>query len=382
MRLLINTASTFKGGGVQVALSFINECRRFNQYEYGVIIGPSIRDILDIKSFSNNFRFFIIEYRPAERLFGFKRPDYDLKKIENEFRPDIVFTTSGPSYWRPNSPHLMGFNLPHYIYPDSPYFTKLLTPKRRMYWWLKSKFIKYYTVGFADAYVVQTDDVNFRLKKWIRSNNIFTVSNTISEYYLFSNKSQSEFEGSSKAENKKFRILILSSYYKHKNLEIVNRIIFLMKKNNLCNFEFVFTLSSEELHKFISDENRSYVINVGHIHPKDCPALYKSSDILFLPTLLECFSANYVEAMSMGLPILTTNLGFAKTICGESALYFEPLDAKDALEKILDLYHNIDLREKLVFKGYEEIHRFGSSHLRAKRILSICSDMISGRLAI
>ena len=27
MRLLINTASTFKGGGVQVAKSFIEECK-------------------------------------------------------------------------------------------------------------------------------------------------------------------------------------------------------------------------------------------------------------------------------------------------------------------------------------------------------------------
>ena len=51
MRLLINTATTFKGGGVQVAKSFIEECRRFPEHEYIVVLGLNLTAQIDKKNF-------------------------------------------------------------------------------------------------------------------------------------------------------------------------------------------------------------------------------------------------------------------------------------------------------------------------------------------
>src|SRR5690606_18410540 len=97
-------------------------------------------------------------------------------------KPDVVFTTSGPSYWRPQAPHLMGYNLPHYIYTDSPYFN-IISTKERLKWKLKGAVVKKFTRTDADAYVVQTDDVKDRLKKWIKKDKIFTVSNTYGKQF-------------------------------------------------------------------------------------------------------------------------------------------------------------------------------------------------------
>ena len=116
MRLLINTATTYKGGGVQVAKSFIDECKLHPEHQYIVILGVNLTPLIDQASFPSNFTFFQISYRPATRVFSYKDPAAFLKKIENENSPDIIFTTSGPAYWTPKAPHLMGFNLPHYIY--------------------------------------------------------------------------------------------------------------------------------------------------------------------------------------------------------------------------------------------------------------------------
>lgn len=38
-----------------------------------------------------------------------------------------------------------------------------------------------------------------------------------------------------------------------------------------------------------------------------------------MPSLLECFTATYPEAMRMERPIVTTDLAFAQGLCGEAA---------------------------------------------------------------
>ena len=57
MRLLINTASTLKGGGVQVAASVLSECKVFSDWEFGVVLGPGLSDIVRDADFPKNFRF-------------------------------------------------------------------------------------------------------------------------------------------------------------------------------------------------------------------------------------------------------------------------------------------------------------------------------------
>ena len=58
MRLLINTSSTYKGGGVQVAKSFIEECKKFNEHEYYIVLGENIAKTIDTAIFPKNFTFY------------------------------------------------------------------------------------------------------------------------------------------------------------------------------------------------------------------------------------------------------------------------------------------------------------------------------------
>ena len=373
MRLLVNTASTFKGGGVQVAASFLRECRAFGEHDFGVVLGPGMDGVVQRAEFPRNFEFFTLRYRPAERVFCLRGAGRDLQRIESGFQPDVVFTTSGPSYWRPRAPHLMGFNLPHHLYPDSPYFSQLLGLLHRLRWRAKSLMIHHYTRGFADAWVVQTDDVNQRLRQWIGSDLVYTVPNTISSVYLGpAGEGVSDRQARNDGLKRGFRLLVLSSYYRHKNLELLNGVIALLREVGIDDVRFTMTLPAEDFDRTIAPENRGFVDNVGPQRPENCPALYQASDALFLPTLLECFSANYVEAMAMGRPIVTTDLGFARTTCSDAALYFEPLNAEQALEKILELRGDSALREGLVARGKQELTRFGTARGRAEAYLSLC----------
>ena len=381
MRLLVNTASTFKGGGVQVAASILGECKDIDNCEFAVVLGPGLSRLVRKQDFPKNFRFFYLDYRPAQRVISFRKSGEDLAEIESSFGPDVVFTTSGPSYWRPRAPHLMGFNLPHHIYPDSPYLTRVLSPSERLRWRAKSTLIRHYTKKFADAWVVQTDDVNRRLRDWIGSERVFTVPNTISGVYLAAQRSDGQDRDRRSQGDDAFRLLVLSSYYRHKNLEIINDIIRLMRIRGINGIRFTMTLPDRDFDKAILPENRAWIDNVGPQSPDDCPVLYEQSDALFLPSLLECFSANYVEAMAMKRPIITTDLGFARTICSNAALYFEPLDPCAALSRILELQSNASLYEGLVKAGQTELRRFGTSRQRADAYLSLCKKLVKQKPA-
>lgn len=370
MHLLINTATTHKGGGVQVAKSFIEECKLHSRHRFTVILGLELSKLINISDYPGNFTFFNISYRPATLVFSFKDQAAFLKKIESHIQPDVVFTTSGPAYWKPQAPHIMGYNLPHYIYKDSPFF-KMLSLKERMFWALKGRVIKYYTKRDADLYVVQTDDVNQRLKKWIGKTNIFTVSNTYGGQY---SEPSATKERLPTPQANEFRLLLLSSFYRHKHFEIINEIVNHFEEGE--SIRFILTLPDETFHTIFSPKSQRFIHNVGPISPDECPGLYTECQGVFLPTLLECFSATYAEAMKMRVPIITTDMGFAHTVCGEAALYFEPMNSSDAYEKIKQLQYDKSIYDSLLQKASVEIKKFNSAEKRAQRFIQICEDII------
>ena len=97
---------------------------------------------------------------------------------------------------------------------------------------------------------------------------------------------------------------------------------------------------------------------------------------MFLPTLLECFSASYVEAMKMERPIITSDMGFAHTICEDATLYIDPINVEDIASKIIKLYNSKDLQNKLVENGLEKLKAFGSAEDRARNYLLLCENLL------
>lgn len=96
---------------------------------------------------------------------------------------------------------------------------------------------------------------------------------------------------------------------------------------------------------------------------------------MFLPTLLECFSASYAEAMVMKKPILTSDLGFAHTVCNDAAIYFNPDDANDVADKIIYLMNSPEKQSDLITKGLAQLKQFGSAEDRAREVLKACKQL-------
>ena len=147
-----------------------------------------------------------------------------------------------------------------------------------------------------------------------------------------------------------------------------------LRQRGIDSVEFVLTLTPEEYRERIGSQIPEGVRLVGPVPPMECPSLYSECQGMFLPTLAECFSASYPEAMVMRKPIITTDLGFARSICGPAALYFKPCDAEDAATAIVGLVRDVALQDNLRREGLRRLEQFDSPAQRAGKILDICEN--------
>lgn len=367
MKIAINTSHQRFGGCIQVALSFINECKNFPQHDYYVWVGPGVSKSLRENEFPQNFHFEYFNFGPItfQKTFTINKT---MKAVEQRIKPDVIISTSGPTYFHSQAPQIIGYNIPLYIYPESP-FLKQISLYRKLRRVIKKELHFYYFKRDSDHIVVQTEDVNQRVRKALRTDKVLTVTNTANSFYqtkpVFSPKLP-------KADPNVFRFVTISSYYGHKNLELIPEVIKELKKRNISNVEFVLTLKPEDFQRHIGSNKN--IINIGPIKPEECPSLYSECNGMFLPTLAECFSASYPEAMAMEKPIVTTDMGFARSICKSAALFFKPMDAVSATDKIIELISDPLIGEKLIEEGKKRLVEFDSPESRAEKYLRLCEN--------
>ncbi|MWB94489.1 glycosyltransferase [Flavobacterium sp. GA093] len=362
MKLIINTVNLQIGGAFQRSVSFLNELKTFGEDDYYVFYNENIKKQIKIEEFPENFKFYYFENSPASLKFR-KKIVSQFNKLESEINPDTVFSFVGPAYWRPKKPHLVGFGVPHIVYDDYKY-VKQYSLKTK----LEMVYKKFWTKKEADYYVVQTEDVRKRLAQRLKISvsKVFLVSNGFGEQY----KNVEVLTGNH-GDTKK--LLMISTYRPSKNFEIINEIIPYLK-NQKFKYEFHITIKDED-YKRVFDLDNKEVVNHGHVFAKDCPALYNECDAMFLPSFLECFSASYPEAMKMRKPILTSDLSFASTVCGDAALYFNNQNPKEIAQKIIDLFNDENAVQELIAKGDERLKIFDTSRMQAEKYIDICKKI-------
>lgn len=371
MKILINTSNLYVGGGLQVALSFLNELKQMEQkHEYHVFLSQAVDKQVNQNEFPANFKFYLIEKSPSS-LKSRRSIVSRLDALEEQIKPDIVFSVFAPTYWRPKTTHIVGFALGWLTNPKSEAY-ETLGMRQKIKRNLDSLYKKFYVKRDADFYIVETDDVREKMYRVLNipKQDIFVVGNTYSEY--FDREDAPTFELAEKRSNE-FRLITIAHNYPHKNLLVIKEVLPYLKSEKF-HYKFFVTIDEKSYQEHFEGMNEQ-VINLGPVPSKYCPSLYQQCDALFLPTLLESFTASYPEAMKMQKPILTSDLSFAHSICGDAAVYFDPLDPKDIAEKIIRLSEDKVLQNELIDKGLERLESFETAKSRAQKYIDICENI-------
>lgn len=76
---------------------------------------------------------------------------------------------------------------------------------------------------------------------------------------------------------------------------------------------------------------------LGYIPEVDKPAIFAEGRALIYPSLYEGFGLPIIEAMSVGCPVITSNISSMPEAGGEAAIYVDPQDTTDISNKLFDI---------------------------------------------
>jgi glycosyltransferase involved in cell wall biosynthesis len=99
-------------------------------------------------------------------------------------------------------------------------------------------------------------------------------------------------------------------------------------------------------------------------------SLYRTAAVLAFPSLEEGFGLPVLEAMSAGLPVVTSNSSALQEVAGDAGLQVEPVDTDGLLRALQNALEDTSLREQLVQAGLRRAADFTWSRA-ARRTLSV-----------
>lgn len=349
--IFFNCSTNIVGGGVKNSALFIKYSFNDEEINWFYAISKPVNDLLQNLGIDTSVdNFFVIDSSPSKSITSRKK----LQKIVNSLEIDCIYTMAGPAYISFKKPHFLGLSNPYITHADfSSYFLK-----PGLFQKLKQIINILYQIRHSlnsDYYIFQTDYAknSFCKRYLINKEKTCVISNAFdtefSNYPLYSNLD---------IPNSSFNIFCPAGPFIHKNIHNIPDLVnYILKKNPNLKFKFIITLNENTyifklINKKINKYNISnYITNIGNYSYNQSYSLYKKSDIVLIPSILETFTITYLEAMATNRPLIVADKQFAREVCKDSALYININNHHDSYNTILKLMNDPSLRNELVHKG-------------------------------
>ena len=126
------------------------------------------------------------------------------------------------------------------------------------------------------------------------------------------------------------RLFYPAAGYAHKNHIIFEGLLSLDLKGLID--QLVLTLPTN---RFSSEPK--WLSCVGHLSHADCLTEYEKADALIFPSVLESYGLPLIEAMVMGIPVIAADLPYARVLCGDEGIYFDPESSESLIVACTEL---------------------------------------------
>jgi len=211
------------------------------------------------------------------------------------------------------------------FYSHASFFTKKII----------SRFLKR-----ADGIVVLSERIRFCFQNITQNKNILVLHNPVNCHKYV----PGEIKGPGK------RVLFMGDFSETKGIKTLIRAASDVI-GEISDVRFVLCGGRrKEIAETITDWGiEEYVDIKGFVSGKEKSDIFKRADLFVLPSLSEAVPVAVLEALSSGLPIITTPVGGIPDVFKDyqNGLFIEPGDHKALAENIIFLLKNDDVRERI-----------------------------------
>ena len=97
---------------------------------------------------------------------------------------------------------------------------------------------------------------------------------------------------------------------------------------------------------------------IGYVDAQDKPGLYSLAELFVYPSFYEGFGFPVLEAMAMGIPVITSNRSSLPEITDQSAYLINPNRPAEIADAIIKMLTDENLREHFKKLGLEQVKKF------------------------
>lgn len=125
------------------------------------------------------------------------------------------------------------------------------------------------------------------------------------------------------------------------------------------------------------------VIFCGWKSQKECAEILANSDVLILPSLMECGGAVVLEAMAMGLPVIATNWGGPADYLDDSCgILVDPVNPEQFVDGLVAAMKKLaaspELRERMGRNGKKKVQEQYDWERKVDRMMEIYREVLDG----
>jgi glycosyltransferase involved in cell wall biosynthesis len=180
-------------------------------------------------------------------------------------------------------------------------------------------------------------------------------------------------------------LLYVGAWRKHKNLVAMIRAFhLLLRRNPKAAYQLVLVGKKDEAFPEIPETIsklglKDRVIMTGYASDDEISTFFSAAEGYIIPSLYEGFGIPPLEAMRVGLPVLSSTATCLPEILGPAAHYFDPLSIEDMALKMNEVMTSFSLRKKLSESGLKWIKRYTPKKM-AKETLDVYDAVLNNAL--
>jgi glycosyltransferase involved in cell wall biosynthesis len=375
MKILVNTISTKKhsGGAYQIAYNFLMKTLEHQEVEWVYVVSADLDEILP-EPMKERKNYHVYSTQPDYR-HTYKKVKNELKELVEKEKPDVVYSITAPSYFTFDTVEVMRFTNPWVTHPNKYSWATMSLANRlktRLYCWNQRRMMRK-----ASYFVTQTETTKKGIMRitGVPSENVKVVNNVLPQIFKSLPKTPKDQDGNW------IDVACVGAPVPHKNFDIIPAVVKELKALGVENVRFHVTVPTGN--PLLSMYNRKLgglglsdrIITHGRCSQIELAEMYRGCQLCFLPTLLEVFSASTLEAMNFHLPVVATDFDFNSEVMGDSCLYYEPMNAKDAAIQIKKYVESKELREEMKNKMDERLKLFGDYDKHFNEILAFLKEV-------